>query len=72
MELKINAAYKMITGEWLIPRSHISSAGTGERFAVVEILTGGETSYIKRHTTMNLKELKQALDLKKNEKVEVI
>lgn len=72
MELKINAAYKMITGEWLIPRSHISNAGTGERFAVVEILTGGETSYNKRHTTMSLKELKQALDLKKNEKVEVI
>ena len=70
MELKINAAYKMTSGEWLIPRSHISS--TGERFAVVEILTGGETSYRKRHTTMNLKELKQALDLKKNEKVEVI
>lgn len=72
MELKINAAYKMTSGDWLIPRSHISSAGTGERFAVVEILTGGETSYIKRHTTMNLKELKQVLDLKKNEKVEVI
>ena len=72
MELKINAAYKMTSGEWLIPRSHISSAKTGERFAVVEILTGGETSYRKRHTTMNLKELRKALDLAKNEKVEVI
>ena len=72
MTLKINAAYKMITGEWLIPRSHISSAGTGERFAVVEILTGGEISYIKRHTTMNCKELRKALDLAKNEKVEVV
>lgn len=74
MKLKINASYLTVTGEYIIPRSHMAQSETGapEKYIVVEVLTGGKTSYTRRHTTMSLKELKQALDLKKNEKVEVI
>lgn len=74
MKLKINASYLTVTGEYIIPRSHMAQSETGapEKYIVVEVLTGGKTSYIRRHTTMSLKELKQALDLKKNEKVEIV
>ena len=66
----MNELYKTTTG-WLIPRSHIGSV-KGERFAVVELLEGDENHFVKTHTTYSPKEFRVALDLKHNERVEII
>ena len=69
MVLKINASYKTNTG-YLIPRSHLND-GKGERWCVVQILTGGTTHYTSKYTTMALKEIRKALNLTTKEKVDI-
>lgn len=70
MQLKINSSYTTATG-FLIPRSHLSQ-GNGEKYIIVQLLEGGVTHYTSRHLTMTTKEIRKALNLAKNERVEII
>ena len=72
MKLKINSMYKTATG-FIIPRSHFSGE-KGLKWACVDVLdvTQGGKHYIKESTTMSTKEIKKALDLTRNEGVEII
>ena len=70
MTLKINSMYK-VDGGFIIPRSHIYQ-NKGDAFCIVEVLQGGESHFVKKHTTFNRKELRKVLGLGKGEKVEII
>lgn len=72
MKLKINSMYKTATG-FIIPRSHFSIE-RGQKWLCVDVLTvtQGGKHYIKESTTMSTKEIKKALDLARNEGVEII
>mgnify|MGYP003293482922 CR=1 FL=1 len=70
MKLKINSSYATPTG-FIIPRSRMSG-GKGEQYCIVQILTGGVTHYTSKHTTMNTKELRKALNLSQKERIEIL
>ena len=72
MKLKINSMYKTATG-FIIPRSHFSIE-RGQKWLCVDVLTvtQGGKHYIKEITTMSTKEIKKALDLARNEGVEIV
>ena len=72
MKLKINSMYKTATG-FIIPRSNFSIE-RGQKWLCVDVLTvtQGGKHYIKKSTTMSTKEIKKALDLARNEGVEII
>ena len=70
MTLKVNSSYATATG-FIIPRSHFAGE-KGDRYCVVQILTGGVNHYISKHTTMSIKELRKALNLKDKERMEIL
>lgn len=72
MKLRLNAMYKTATG-FIIPRSHFSIE-KGVKWLCVDVLTvtQGGKHYIKESTTMSTKEIKKALDLARNEGVEIV
>lgn len=70
MTLKINSMYK-VAGGYVIPRSHFSE-DAAPNFAIFEVLQGGESHFVKKHTTFNRKELRKVLGLGKGEKVEIL
>ena len=70
MVLKINSMYK-VDGGFIIPRSHFSE-DAAPNYAIFELLQGGESHFVKKHTTFNRKELRKVLGLGKDEKVELI
>lgn len=70
IELKINEMYKTNAG-WLVPRSHLKG-GKGEKYAVVEVITGGDSHYAKRHLTYTTSDFRKALELAKNERITII
>ena len=70
MKLKVNSSYKTANG-YIIPRSHVK-AEKGEKFCIVQVLTGGDTHYESRHMTMSYKELRKVLALSQKEKVEIV
>ena len=70
MTLKVNSSYATATG-FVIPRSHFAGE-KGDRYCVVQILTGGVTHYTSKHTTMSIKELRKALNLKDKERMEIL
>lgn len=72
MKLHLNAMYKTATG-FIIPRSHFSGE-KGLKWACVDVLsvTQGGKHYTKESITMSTKEIKKALDLARNERVEII
>lgn len=70
MVLKINSMYK-VDGGFIIPRSHFSE-DAALNFATFEVLQGGESHFVKKHTTFNRKELRKVLGLGKGEKVEIL
>ena len=69
-QIKINELYKTTTG-WLVARSHLKDE-KGVRYAVVELLTGDSTHYVKTHTTYTQKDFRRALDLGNKERIEII
>lgn len=69
MTLKVNSMYKIKDG-YIIPRSKFGDAMP--RYAIVEILKGGETHWIKTHTTFTAKDFRQALFIGQKEKIEII
>lgn len=70
MTLKINSAYKTATG-YIIPRSHMFQ-GKGVKYAIFEVIAGGDGKYVKKHATYTTTELRKVLALTKNERVEII
>ena len=70
MVLKLNGSYKTATG-YIIPRSHFRGE-KGQCYCVVQILTGGESHYTSRHTTMSTKELRKALKIGQKERIEIV
>lgn len=70
MTLKLNGSYKTATG-YLIPRSHFRGE-KNQCYCVVQILTGGESHYTSRHTTMSTKELRKALKIGQKERIEIV
>ena len=73
MQLRINASYRDIDGNIIIPRSHFKDE-KGLKYAVFEHIryTGDERRFIVNHDTMTLRQIKAAFDLSKNEGVEII
>ena len=75
MTLKVNSMYKIADG-YLIPVSHFKKYDTKEKgveyavFRRLVIENGGH--YIARHYTMTKAEIKKALGLAKNERVEIV
>ena len=70
MTLKVNSSYATATG-FIIPRSHFAGE-KGDRYCVVQILTGGVNHYTSKHTTMSVKELRKAFGLKEKERLEIV
>lgn len=73
MQLRINESYRDRDGNILIPRSHFTDE-KGLKYAIFEHIryTGGRTYFTIKHDTMSLRQIKAALDLSKNERVEII
>lgn len=73
MRLKINMSYKDKDGNILIPRSHWGDENGGKYavFEKIKYIDGG-TKYEVRHTTLSLRQVKEAFALGKGEKVEII
>ena len=70
MTLKINSMYPTATG-FIIPRSH-ANTDTGEKYCIVQVLTGDNVHYTSHHTTMSHKELRKALKLPAKERIETV
>lgn len=70
-ELKVGRSYQTATG-FIIPRSKFSDY-KANRYAVFEVLILGDNGhYIKKHTTLTQKDIKKALELPKNERLDII
>lgn len=70
-ELKVGRSYQTATG-FIIPRSKFSD-DKASRYAVFEILTLGDNGhYTKKHTTLTQRDIKKALELPKNERLNII
>lgn len=70
-ELKVGRSYQTSEG-YIIPRSQMST-GNGVKYAIFEILElkeGGR--YIKKHTTLDAKGIRKALELGRNERITII
>lgn len=70
MQLKVNSMYQTDTG-WIIPRSHLSE-GKGEKYLIVEVLTGGVEHFVKSHTSYTTKELRKVLHIGAKERLDVL
>lgn len=70
MILKVNSMYETESG-FLIPRSHFGKQ-KGVNFAIVQIYRDYGAHYDTYHTTMTSGELKNALKLARNERLEII
>lgn len=70
MKLKINSAYEC-GATTIIPRSHYNEQD-GLKYAIFQMITRDDSRYVCKHTTLTQKEIRKALMLPKNEKVEII
>lgn len=70
MILKVNASYPTTEG-FIIPRSHVSIE-RGNKYLVVQVLTGGGRHYTSTYMTMTTKELKRVLALDSKDRLEII
>lgn len=70
MILKVNSMYEA-GGARLIPRSHFKTE-KGVQYAIFERLVKNGTGYAVRHITLTRAEIKKAMGIAKNEKVEIL
>lgn len=70
MKLKVNQMYQTDAG-YIVPRSHFKDE-KGVKWCVVQVLEQHETTFRTHHTTMTQKDIKDALGLGKNERVEIV
>lgn len=70
MKLKVNEMYKTDTG-YIVPLSHFTQEA-GAKYAIVRVLTYREYTYLVKHTTFGQQDFRDALNLKKNERIEII
>ena len=70
MYLKLNEKYETDEG-FIIPRSHMTES-FGERYCIMQVITGGHEHYVSRHKTMTTKEIIKALHLKSRERIYLI
>ena len=70
MTLKINSMYN-VGGAFIIPRSHFKSE-KGIQYAIFERIVIMGSGFETRHITLTRAEIKNALELSKNERVEII
>ena len=70
MILKINSMYQ-VSGGHIVPRSHFKKE-KGVQYAIIERLDKTAAGYVMRHVTMTRQEIKKALGLAKNEKMEIV
>ena len=69
MTLKVN---QMCKTEWgyLIPRSHFTEGIP--KYAIIECLYSNLSTFKVEHHTMSMKEIREALGVKKNERIEIL
>ena len=70
MKLKVNEMYKTDTG-YIVPLSHFTQEA-GAKYAIVRVLTYREYTYLVRHVTFCQQDFRDALNLKKNERIEIV
>lgn len=67
MTLKVNSSYPTATG-FIIPRSHLK-INNGEKYAIVQELTGGGSHFASRHVVMTTKDIRAKLALSQKERI---
>ena len=70
MYLKVNEKYETDFG-FIVPRSHMTES-FGQRYCIVQVITGGHEHFTSRHTTMTTKEISKLLHLKARERIYLV